>query len=75
MMLEEMNDLPLSPAPVIAIRVSKKGAMAPVVGFQQCNTWVGQHFCARFRKQTDERIVRCMDHQGWPRDLVDNPGR
>src|SRR6267142_456055 len=62
-LLEELDDLLFRPAAIIAIGMSKKGAVAAVVGFQQCNVRIGQYLFAGFWKQPDEGIVRGMDHQ------------
>src|SRR5258708_1351259 len=72
--LEEADDLALSPAPVVAVCVCQKCAMPAVSRFQQGYGLIVLHFLSGLRKQTNEWIVVSMDHQGRYSDLFDNTG-
>lgn len=70
--MEETNNLALSPAPVVAVRRREKGAMAAMRGLKQSNVRIGANLLSCLWQKADERVIRGVDYKRWHSDSVDN---
>ena len=72
-LFRELNHFPLRPPPVITRRLfpfTHKRTMSSALALDINNVGIRNEFLPRLRQNTNERIIRCVDHQRGTRDPV-----
>src|ERR1700741_3265446 len=70
----EINDLFLSPAAIVAVWIRQEGAMATSSCFDPLDSWIADELLARFGNNSNKRIVAGMNYQCRNVDFVEHSG-
>ena len=74
LLLEKINDAPLRPSSVVAIRLGQESAVASMIGFNERDVRIGLQLLARLWHNADKWIVLGMNHQRRHSNLVHYAG-